>query len=202
MRHAVRANSLRVDAGISRLAIAPALAGAERGTAVLRRDPRVRLVYLFGSSAAPHTSEVRDVDMAVLTDPPLTLDELLRLRADVIAEARVPIDLVALNDAPVVLAREVADGGRCLYARSPDDETAFVTHARARYWDFKPYLDEHKLTFPAALDPKMDLANAYGVRALPSSFVVDRKGEITALALGPRAWDDDAAHSLIEGLLK
>jgi hypothetical protein len=53
-----------------------------------------------------------------------------------------PIDLVSLNDASVVLAWEVADSGRCLYARDPDAEIGFVTRARARYWDFKPFLDQ------------------------------------------------------------
>ena len=48
----------------------------------------------------------------------------------------------------------------------------------------------------------MDLANAYGVRALPSSFLVDRDGNLTALALGPRPWDNDAAHSLVEGMAR
>ncbi|HEY7117113.1 MAG TPA: TlpA disulfide reductase family protein, partial [Tepidisphaeraceae bacterium] len=35
----------------------------------------------------------------------------------------------------------------------------------------KPFLERFKLTFPVALDTKMDLANAYGVRALPASFL-------------------------------
>ena len=65
----------------------------------------------------------------------------------------------------------------------------------------KPFLDRHGLTFPVALDPKLDLGNAYGVRALPSSFIVDRDGNLAALALGPRPWADDASHSLVEGLL-
>ncbi len=65
-----------------------------------------------------------------------------------------------------------------------------------------PYVADHKLTFPVALDPKLDLGNAYGVRALPSSFIVDRQGYLAALALGPRRWDGDAALSLVEGLLK
>src|SRR2546425_1585156 len=39
----------------------------------------------------------------------------------------------------------------------------------------RPYLEEHRLTFPVGLDPRMDLANAYGVRAVPSSFIVDRQ---------------------------
>ena len=58
-----------------------------------------------------------------------------------------------------------------------------------------------KLTFPVTLDTKMDLANVYGVRALPASFLIDRNGYLTALALGPRPWDNRAAHALVEGML-
>ena len=50
------------------------------------------------------------------------------------------------------------------------------------------------------LDPKMELANAYGVRALPASFIVDRRGHLAALALGPREWDNAASQALVEGL--
>jgi hypothetical protein len=77
----------------------------------------------------------------VLTPPALPLDELMRLRADLVNETRAPIDLVSLNDASIVLAHEVADSGRCLYTSTPDAEVDFVTRARTRYWDFKPYRD-------------------------------------------------------------
>ena len=66
----------------------------------------------------------------------------------------------------------------------------------------KPFVSEHKLTMPIGVDPKMELANTYGVRALPSSFVIGRDGNLAALAIGPRAWDNDAAHSLVEGMLR
>ncbi len=81
--------------------------------------------------------------------------------------------------------------GFVLLAVSVDSDVALV----------KPFLQRHKLTFPVALDAKMDLANAYGVRALPASFVIDRNGYLAALALGPRAWDNRAANTLVEGLL-
>ena len=84
------------------------------------------------------------------------------------------------------------DRGLMLVAVSIDADPALVP----------PYLKASKLTFPVALDAKAEVANKYGVRALPSSFVVDRAGTMTALALGPRAWDNDAAHSLIEGLVR
>lgn len=64
------------------------------------------------------------------------------------------------------------------------------------------FVKQHKLSFPVVVDPKMQVANTYGVRALPSSFLVDRQGQMAALALGPRTWDSDAAHSLVEGLLR
>lgn len=65
-----------------------------------------------------------------------------------------------------------------------------------------PFVREHKLGFAVALDPKMEAANVYGVRALPSSFIVDKKGMMAALALGPRTWDSLAAHSLIAGMVR
>jgi predicted nucleotidyltransferase len=114
----------------------------ERAADLLAREPRVQLVYLFGSTADPDRSTVRDVDFAVLADPPFTLDELTKRRAELVAETGLPLDLVSLHDAPVVLAFEVAETGRCLYSSGPDAEVEFVTRARARYWDFKPYRDE------------------------------------------------------------
>jgi peroxiredoxin len=65
-----------------------------------------------------------------------------------------------------------------------------------------PFVKGQRLTFPIVLDPTMQSANAYGVRALPSSFLIDRKGYLAALALGPRVWDNDAARSLVEGLMR
>jgi peroxiredoxin len=65
-----------------------------------------------------------------------------------------------------------------------------------------PFVAGHKLTFAIGLDPKMDLANGYAVRALPSSFLVGRDGNLAALAIGPRHWDGDAAHAVVEGMAR
>jgi len=63
-----------------------------------------------------------------------------------------------------------------------------------------PFVAKHGFTFPVAHDPKFTVANAYGVRALPATVLVDREGRLSALALGPRAWDSNAAHALIGAL--
>ncbi len=90
------------------------------------------------------------------------------------------------------LYREHKDKGLVLVAVSIDSDPAVVP----------PYVAASKLTFPIALDPKADIANKYGVRALPSSFIVDRDGAMVALALGPRVWDNTAAHALVRALTR
>jgi peroxiredoxin len=90
------------------------------------------------------------------------------------------------------LYRQHKGAGFEMVAVSVDTEAAKV----------KPFLAEHRFTFHVAMDPTMALANTYGVRALPSSFIVDRKGALAALAIGPRHWDNDASHSLVEAMVR
>ena len=90
------------------------------------------------------------------------------------------------------LYRQHKDAGFTLVAISVDADAGKIG----------PFLTAHKLTFPVGLDPRMDLANGYAVRALPSSFIVGRDGNLAALAIGPRHWDNDAAHSLVEGMVR
>ncbi|HEV8584602.1 MAG TPA: TlpA disulfide reductase family protein [Methylomirabilota bacterium] len=90
-----------------------------------------------------------------------------------------------------------------LWRRHKDD--GFVLLAISLDADPKkvsPFVSARKFTFPVAVDPKMAVAEKYGVRALPSSFVIDRAGALTGVALGPRAWDDAAAHGLLQAMLR
>jgi predicted nucleotidyltransferase len=114
---------------------------ARRAADRLAEDTRVRLVYLFGSAADGSAAPPRDVDLAILADPPIQLDELLRIQADLVSGTGCRLDLVSLHQASVALAHEVADHGVCLFARTSDDEIGFVTRARSRFWDFSPYLE-------------------------------------------------------------
>lgn len=111
----------------------------ERVTGILSADPRVRLVYVFGSAARSGATEPRDLDLAISSRPPIEFAELLRLQGRLQEASRgIPVDLVSLDEAPIVLAHEIVEGGRCLYARSPDDETELVTRTRMRWFDWLP----------------------------------------------------------------
>jgi predicted nucleotidyltransferase len=129
-------------ASLERFSASLARERARRAARFLSRDRRIRLVFLFGSAADERCVEVGDVDVAFLARPALSFEERLRLQADVSAAAGGPVDLVPINAAPVALSYEIADGGQCLFTRDPDEEVEFVTRARARYWDFRPYLEE------------------------------------------------------------
>jgi predicted nucleotidyltransferase len=116
---------------------------AERAARFLAADGRVKLIFLFGSAADPDRKlPVRDVDLAILTEPQLDFREFLELRAGAVEAAGGEIDLVPLNETGVVLAHEVAETGICLHADPPELETEFVCRAVMRYLDFKYYLDQ------------------------------------------------------------
>jgi peroxiredoxin len=58
------------------------------------------------------------------------------------------------------------------------------------------------LTFPVGLDLRGDVATRYSVRGLPGSFLIDRSGQIVAVAIGPRDWDSPTAQAVVESLLR
>jgi peroxiredoxin len=66
----------------------------------------------------------------------------------------------------------------------------------------RPFITEHRFTFPVGLDSKMEVANTYGVRALPASFIIDRDGTVAAMAIGPRHWDGAASQALVAALAR
>lgn len=64
------------------------------------------------------------------------------------------------------------------------------------------FVKEFGLTFLIGLDPKLEVANQYRMRALPTTVLIDRRGQIAGLAFGPRDWDSAAAHAVIEALVR
>ena len=85
------------------------------------------------------------------------------------------------------------DRGLVVLAVSTDSQGASVV---------RPFAKQYKLTFDLGLDPKMALASTYQVWAVPSTYIIDRKGQRILYANGSRQWDSKAARALFEGLLK
>lgn len=92
------------------------------------------------------------------------------------------------------LYQKFREQGLVVVAVSNDSEGSTRSVAR--------FVKENGLTFPVGLDPSLRVASLYGVRVLPVSLIIDRKGSITHIALGPREWDRPAASQLFESLLR
>lgn len=109
--------------------------------------PEVLAAFLFGSAARGRSHRESDLDVAVLLDRALAGDRASRFElgldvAGALARTlgRNDVDLVVLNDAPPLLAREIVTGGRLVFCR--DDETlrGYVRDVSLRAADLAPFL--------------------------------------------------------------
>lgn len=64
------------------------------------------------------------------------------------------------------------------------------------------FMRELKLSFPALLDPEMKVAGLYRVFGIPATFLIDRRGMIRAVEVGPRDWFNPDSRKKLEDLLR
>jgi peroxiredoxin len=64
------------------------------------------------------------------------------------------------------------------------------------------FVRQQGFSFPVGQDADGEVAERYRVLRLPSTFLVDRNGNMVALAMGPREWDTTLSHAVIESLLR
>ncbi|MBW6519091.1 MAG: nucleotidyltransferase domain-containing protein [ANME-2 cluster archaeon] len=107
----------------------------------------VYFAYLFGSVIRGDANELSDVDIAVMLDESLSKKDMLYVELNLINElTRVlksdKIDLVVLNDAPLLLKYNIIKNGHVLKS----DETkriAFETRVMSRYLDEQYHIKRH-----------------------------------------------------------
>jgi len=64
----------------------------------------------------------------------------------------------------------------------------------------KAFFKEYQLTFVALLDSDGEVGIRFGINAIPTTFILDKKGQIIAKAVGPREWDSKKSIALFEHL--
>lgn len=65
----------------------------------------------------------------------------------------------------------------------------------------KSIVKKKKVTLPVLLDIKEKTARAYGVRMIPTAFLINREGGMEGLIVGQRDWGGSTALSAIKELL-
>ena len=118
-------------------------------TAILQRAlaerPEVVAGYLFGSVARDRANAGSDIDAALLLDADFDLDAYPLYRLDRMTGLAVglgmPVDVVILNNAPLVLRNQILTYGRQICETDHRQRVAYEVRSRQAYWDFRLILD-------------------------------------------------------------
>ncbi len=125
----------------------------DRLRAVFAAHPAVRAAYVFGSVAAGQEWERSDLDLGIVVDDTeWTSSDKVPMITDCMDAARRDwIDLVVLNDAPLVLQFEAVRPNVLLYAAADFDHGTFYSTVLRKYWDFKPHLRRQRKAYKRRL---------------------------------------------------
>ncbi len=63
------------------------------------------------------------------------------------------------------------------------------------------FVKEYKLSFPIVIDRSGSVAAQYGIRSIPTTYVIGRDGTILAGRIGGQEWDDPVIAAFFEKLL-
>lgn len=114
----------------------------------LAREPEFLIAaYLYGSQARGEAGRGSDVDVALLyrTPPARTLaSPVLQLEGELERELGLPVETVALNDAPPDLVHRILRDGILLLDRDRRTRLAFEVRAMNEYFDMLPILDLYR----------------------------------------------------------
>ncbi|CAA6815528.1 MAG: Thiol:disulfide oxidoreductase related to ResA [uncultured Thiotrichaceae bacterium] len=62
------------------------------------------------------------------------------------------------------------------------------------------FTEEIPIDFPIILDVNAKLSMAWGVRGMPTTYIIDAKGKVVYSAVGERPWDDDSILDAVRAL--
>jgi len=77
--------------------------------ALLAKENQVKLAWLFGSFC--RRDSIRDIDLAIHSEPELSFKELLNLNAQIELELSLPVDMVEIARVPKVLKEKIYTSG-------------------------------------------------------------------------------------------
>jgi len=115
----------------------------------LDHEKEIIFVYLYGSSVYDPALSGGDIDIAVYVEPS-SMNEYLRREAYLtdllISQLHTDeIDLRILNVLPLVLQYSILRDGILVLSRDEIQRADFETSIMIRFFELKPYLDEHWL---------------------------------------------------------
>jgi len=65
----------------------------------------------------------------------------------------------------------------------------------------KSFMDKHDITYPVLLDKSGNVAGKYGVRGIPTTYIIDQSGKALGGVSGALEWDSEQLVSLFKDML-
>ncbi|MDN5332067.1 MAG: uncharacterized protein PWP45_1292 [Tepidanaerobacteraceae bacterium] len=116
----------------------------ERLPAIFEKKPEIVAAYIYGSFATGKTTDLSDIDIAVLLRDKGSLELQLELIGDIAEALKTDdFDLVILNDCPPYMQYEVVSSGKIIYEKDREARCEFQVRALQRYFDVKHIYDEY-----------------------------------------------------------
>jgi len=114
--------------------------------------PQIVLAYLFGSQARGEAHPDSDLDLGILLAESIPEREYTEQRLEIIGDLMQllrsnEVDILILNEAPLVMRYQVISRGKLLFYRDRQAAIDFRVRALNAYFDFKPILDHHRKVF-------------------------------------------------------
>ena len=105
------------------------------------------LAYLFGSTVRGDTGKLSDVDIGVMLDDKLSKKDRFDMELELISEISIlikknKIDLIVLNEAPLLLSHNIIKNGVILKSNEIE-RVKFETKILSMYMDEKYYINRH-----------------------------------------------------------
>lgn len=105
-----------------------------------KKQRDVRLAYIFGSVARGRASKISDIDIGVLLAPTLSESERFKLQLRIITDLMAmlktkKVDVVVMNEAPLILNYEIIKANRAIFVRSESQKIDFEQRITCAYLD-------------------------------------------------------------------
>lgn len=161
---------------------------SEKDTASSKKD---RLFRKMGVLSVPHMAEAIDFTLKDLDGNPVRLSDfrgkiiLLNFWATWCPECR--IEMPSMQK---------------LHSRFKDYNFVLVSISiKESASEVKNFFKKYKLTFIGLLDSDGEVGSQMAIRAIPTTFILDKNGKIAGTIMGAREWDSKASIALFEHLI-
>jgi peroxiredoxin len=64
------------------------------------------------------------------------------------------------------------------------------------------FLQNNRYSFPILMDTKNEITGRYEIKAIPTTFILDREGKVIVMIVGSLRWDNPKIIAAIDTLLK